>query len=371
MSLLDVYQGHAIASDQHPEEGFAGVGFALLGLIGETGGLLSAVKKKRRDPFPAYKEELLEENGDVLWYLSNVCSRVGVTLSELARFSGLLTPTDQASFGSIQINVDEKDSNDLDAALYHIAACAGAISLEYAHQRSHPTSEFIKKLGEFFHALVRIAVLEGISLEVAAARNIAKVQDRWPDNPRWGDLFDSEYDSSEQLPRRIEMLFVEQTIGDRTSVLLQCNGINIGDRLTDNRLPPDDYRFHDVFHLAYAAVLGWSPVIRSLFRVKRKSNPATDENEDGARAILIEEGVSAWIFNKASAYDFFANTSSIDYAMLKAVRSMVDGHEVAIRPLWQWEKAILSGFMIFRELRMYRRGIVVVDLNTHSLEFRR
>ena len=64
----------------------------------------------------------------------------------------------------------------------------------------------------------------------------------------------------------------------------QCNGVNTGDRLTDNALEPDDYRFHDVFHYAYAAVLTWSPVTRSLLRLKRKSKPKLDEVEDGALA---------------------------------------------------------------------------------------
>ncbi len=80
------------------------------------------------------------------------------------------------------------------------------------------------------------------------------------------------------------MVFKEKTIEGKSYVIQQCTGINIGDRLTDNRLEPDDYRFHDVFHLAYAAILGWSPVLRALFKVKRKSCPKIDENQDGARA---------------------------------------------------------------------------------------
>ena len=67
------------------------------------------------------------------------------------------------------------------------------------------------------------------------------------------------------------------------SQCLRCNGLNFGDRLTDNIVDPDGYRYHDIFHFAYAVHLGWSPVIRSLLRAKRKSVPATDENEDGGR----------------------------------------------------------------------------------------
>ena len=44
-------------------------------------------------------------------------------------------------------------------------------------------------------------------------------------------------------------------------------------------MKPDDYRFHDAFHYAYAAILGWSPVTRALFRLKRKSETDVDEGQ--------------------------------------------------------------------------------------------
>jgi hypothetical protein len=57
------------------------------------------------------------------------------------------------------------------------------------------------------------------------------------------------------------MTFKEKNVAGKTFVIQQCRGINIGDQLTDNHLEPDDYRFHDVFHLSYTAILGWSPVL--------------------------------------------------------------------------------------------------------------
>jgi hypothetical protein len=168
------------------------------------------------------------------------------------------------------------------------------------------------------------------------------------------------------------MLLKEKTTGDRrTYVLQQCQGINIGDRLTDNRILGDDYRFHDVFHLAYAAILGWSPVLRALFKVKRKSKPEIDESQDGARAILSEEGIATWIFNHGVRNNDFRTVTSLDYSLLKAVRELAKGHEVEDRPLWQWEWAILEGFRIFRKIREpeHRGGTVVADLVKHTIEF--
>lgn len=57
----------------------------LLGLYGEVGGLLSALKKKRRDEgaFFGYRAAVLEELGDVLWYLGAITRRSGISLAEV------------------------------------------------------------------------------------------------------------------------------------------------------------------------------------------------------------------------------------------------------------------------------------------------
>ena len=149
------------------------------------------------------------------------------------------------------------------------------------------------------------------------------------------------------------------------------HGINIGDRLTDNHADPDGYRFHDAFHLAYMTHLGWSPVIRSLLKLKRKSNRKIDEEEDGARAAIIEEAISTWIFNHAYTRDYFKTKQPgrLSYDLLKQVHDMVKGYEVYKCPLWQWERAILDGFSIFRDLIANRGGIVRVNLAARTIKF--
>jgi NTP pyrophosphatase (non-canonical NTP hydrolase) len=59
---------------------------ALYGLAGEIGGLFSLFKKRIRDrQIPAqFKEDLREELGDILWYLSALASKYGISLSEIA-----------------------------------------------------------------------------------------------------------------------------------------------------------------------------------------------------------------------------------------------------------------------------------------------
>jgi len=197
----------------------------------------------------------------------------------------------------------------------------------------------------------------------------AKALGRWPLEKKWGPLFDENEDQDEKLPRQFAIEFREKEVGGKVYVFQKCNGIFIGDRLTDNRVPADDYRFHDVFHLSYAAILGWSPVLRALFKVKRKSKPDIDENQDGARAILIEEGIATWVFNQGSRLQDFRAVTSLDYSLLKSIREFVKGYEVETRPLWQWELAILEGFRVFRELRANRGGTVQVDLLAHSITY--
>jgi NTP pyrophosphatase (non-canonical NTP hydrolase) len=59
---------------------------AVLGLFGEIGTLVSALKKKRRDAdaYFGYRAVVLEEMGDVLWYASAVARRGGTSLIEAA-----------------------------------------------------------------------------------------------------------------------------------------------------------------------------------------------------------------------------------------------------------------------------------------------
>ena len=124
-----------------------------------------------------------------------------------------------------------------------------------------------------------------------------------------------------------------------------------------------------MFHLAYVAVLGWSPVIRALLKLKRKGEPAVDEAQDGARATLIEEGVTTWIFGQAQRLKFFDGLKAGDLPldMLKHVREFVAGYEVQDCPLWQWEEAILQGYAAFRFLQLHRRGRLTVDLENRRL----
>jgi len=368
--FLDDYQEAAARTDQNRRGGMEGLAFPLLGLFGEVGTLLSALKKKQRDrnSYVGYSEAVIEEFGDVLWYFSNIASRASLRMSEIARqaFDDLPRGNEFQ-----QDQTRSPDSPEFEAAVIALAGKAGLFLNEFSAGRIGKDRDLLSAhLAKIFCALVLAAAVAEVDLEQAARNNIWKINSRWPRTRRYAALFDTDFSETEQLPRKIEMHIVETRIGGKTCVIQLCNGVEIGSRLTDNKIVEDDYRFHDVFHLAYAAVLGWSPCLRALLSVKRKSKPEVDEAQDGARAALIEEGVSTLVFQHALRLNYFDSLTSLDYPLLKAVHDFVTGYEVDQCPLWQWEKAILDGFEVFRKVRNRRRGIVTADLLERSITFK-
>ncbi|MER8568031.1 nucleoside triphosphate pyrophosphohydrolase family protein [Mesorhizobium sp. M0924] len=380
---LDEYQQFTIRTDRNAHPGTEGLGFVLLGLFGEVGSLLSALKKKQRDKdaFVAYHDAVIEELGDALWYFANAALRAGLSLSTLAQHaSATLEKWDYHGLARAVTFADLQQSHSLFAGpiasdiveqrLLALAGKAGRLLEDWSSGRIAANRDVLSAdLVEIFRALLIAADDAEVSLDEAVRRNVVKTLGRWPDRLDWGPLFDADFPSDEQLPRHMTMVFTERTVAGRSYVVQQLNGVNIGSRLTDNRHEPDDYRFHDVFHLAFAAILGWSPTLRALLSIKRKSRPEIDENEDGARAGIIEEGISTWIFNHGVRNADFRNVATLDYGLLKAVHELVRGYEVEARPLWQWERAILEGFRIFRDLRHHRGGAVTIDLERRTIDF--
>lgn len=380
---LSEYQRLAKRTDQNSGKGLQGLDFLLLGLFGEVGTLLSALKKRRRDKksFSGFDEAILEEFGDSLWYFTNIASRASLDLSVLAHQVTLeLSTWDSTSdnadltFGSLQANANKNGSNEsveFESALIGLAGKVGLLLNDFHLGRITNSRDALSaNLVEVFRAFISAANIADVDLAQVGQENIRKIESRWPQRKEYPPLFDERFGSLERFPREFEIQIFEESINGKLYVIQQCHGLNIGSKLTDNRMEDDDYRFHDVFHLSYLAVLGWSPVLRALFKLKRKSISKVDEAQDGARAILIEEGLSTLIFHRAGKLNYFEGITSLDYSLLKLIPEFVSGFEVDVCPLWQWEKAILDGFTVFRRLQKARRGTIVVNLNNREISFK-
>src|SRR5262249_39824362 len=105
-------------------------------------------------------------------------------------------------------------------------------------------------------------------------------------------------------------------------------------------------------------------------RRKRKSIPKIDEVEDGARAIIVEEAISLFLFNQMKSRHEFRERNSIDISLLKTVKRLADGLEVEDCTAKQWQEAIFRGYEVFRALRDNRGGVVSLDLDKPAISYR-
>ena len=251
---------------------------SLLGLVGELGDINSTFKKlvMQRDS-RRLREDLREDMGDILWYLTSLSTLYKIPLQDVAR-------------------------------------------------ESARKAERLYSQGEVNH-------------------------------------FDDDFDEEERLPRPFSVTFSEKRNGKQLLVRIIISGVIVGDILTDSAHKGDGYRFHDVFHLAYAAVLGWSPVLRGLLRRKRKSNQRIDEIEDGGRAAVVEEAIPVLVFNEAPQRAWFNEESTVNIGLLKTIIRLTAGLEVRSCTAKQWKAAILQGYLVFKELKDHCGGCVDVDLD--------
>src|SRR3954468_14692217 len=102
---------------------------------------------------------------------------------------------------------------------------------------------------------------------------------------------------------------------------------------------------------------------------KRRSNKTVDEIEDGGRAKVIDEAISALVFEHARNHNFYDGVVTIDEQLLQAIRLLTRHLEVKKVTPREWEKAILAGFEIWRKMRDARSGRVVCNLNEKTMFF--
>lgn len=385
---FDDYASLALATDRFsvdkPDIHYQKLSF---GFYGEIGSLLSALKKVRRDQLEITEQEQARiELGDALWYLTSLARLCGVSGDELGHAAYrslrlLLGAGPSRHQGAVHLNQlhglaaarEPQLVRQKDGLLRQAGLQAGIlVSYDWKVMSGQAKSWLSALMGDCLAQIALLCVAFKLDLSDVARSNLNKTFDRWPTPARRKYVLPPQKGEPwEQFEAKYVVTFRERPPGGKR-VIQQIKGLNVGDPLTDNMEPGDGYRFHDVFHLAYAAHLGWSPVIRALLKLKRKSDKKVDENEDGARAIIIEEGIATWIFNDAKRRKFYRDIQSqrLDWAILQQVRSMVQGFEVRDVPLWQWEVAILDGFRVFRELLDNKGGVVTVDIAKHALHYR-
>lgn len=400
---------------------------AIYGLAAEIGSLLSAIKKAilaaQADEAPVAarkRQEVKEEIGDVLWYtvllgqqsnndagfdvftndISNLLKENSAGNERAAKIETALTPERQASFlqkGEAFITKDDVTLDEYQQLAFMTARTGGgqlervclAVLSQLGAEVLRTTLPAIELnlnqklvdrdlnvvLGEIVWHLAALATLSGLKLGEIANANREKVTRRYGlGQPT--SLHDGIYPQHEQFPRKFDVAFVTVRKGRSR---MYFNGRPLGNDLTDNAAEEDGYRFHDVMHLAILAKLGWSPVIRKLMGLKRKSDPKIDEVQDGARSEIAEELIVKLIHSEGTALveglddresrPMFTHGGMISFGFLQQLPRLARGLEAADNQLWEWEEAILVGSRLFHSLRRAGQGTVTIDLEARTINF--
>jgi NTP pyrophosphatase (non-canonical NTP hydrolase) len=329
----------------------------ILGVLGELGSLATVMKKQIRDgnTYTAALADLAEECGDVLWYLAAIATHYGLDFGLVVGDTADHKPTTGTN-GHLWSLIE---------AVMHLNSILAADDEFFAVDGEN----LADPLGETAQMVLHAIKLEGLQLSQVLEENLRKTKGLFGETSGPAPIRDAHCPEYEQLPRAGLIQFIERPRGAVPEVLMRMNGLTIGDRLTDNSADPDGYRYHDALHLGYVAVLGWSPVTRALLRLKRKHDPKLDEQQDGARAIIIEEAITQQIFNHARDHKLFKDIKRLDYGLLKWVQKMVRGLEVEACSAIDWQRAILEGYRAFRELHDNSGGVLIIDAEHRTLRY--
>lgn len=322
---IDRYQELAALTDLYAQKGVdpRGLSVPMLGLAGEAGTLLVAQKKAFRDTDRAVEdpEFVAAELGDVLWYAATVARHCDLKLQQIAADAAAHAEADQRELAFLRALPDDLPL--LDQKYPDVERFPRRFVIRFQQQQVGPRQQPRAKL------------------TLAAASPNAFPDGAIP------NYFGTDKTQGFNVPD------------------------NFGAALSDNSRRVDHYRFHDALHLGFLAVLGWSPVTRSLLQLKRRSDITVDEDEDGARAIFAEEGMAAVLAKRASARQGFRTERSVDDDTVEMLTTVLEDLEVSQMPPALWRRAVVQGFAVLRALTDSGGGYVVVDLDERTLTFSR
>ncbi|GGO92904.1 hypothetical protein GCM10011584_30390 [Nocardioides phosphati] len=287
----------------------------LLGLAGEVGSLFVEQKKRYRgdSKISNWQAFVAEELGDLLWYSSAVCRHLGA---------------------------------DIDTVMKGDADRLQGVEPVNRAQRHKPFDATFPQEERFPRQL-----------------QLRFVEDRSSGEPKVTmTLIDA-------VPNAFPDGAIPLATGDMPKMKGYTVGQQLGDQVDNNSHRDDAYRYHDAIHLGFLAVLQWSPNLRNLLRIKRKSVPTIDDNEDGARAVFAEEGLAAILAKQAFVNDDYLEVRKVPEELLELIASVTDDLEVSILSVWLWAEAICQGFQVLRLLALNRGGFVLADLDAGQLRY--
>ena len=350
--------------------------------------------------------------------LQNVRTRYDIKFQGRAAKIGCYTPSETtirtdivADFSDYQFKASQFSELNLhgpDGLIAPLCGLAGATGTILEKLKEESGSHdlrvhrdfFRKELGDLLWYLSAVATASSLNLGDIAQENLARACDLYPlSTEPLTELFktlsslDDPSEPTECFPRQMVIGFEEHPSFDGPPVAKQTityvapnafpkgpqkirgklQGFKIdaplGDQTTDNSRRADGYRYHDAIHMGFMAVLGWSPTMRMLLRLKRRSKIATDRDEDGARAIYTEEGLAAILARLAPRRMGFLGENAVDGEIIATAQALVRDTEAQALPGWLWRRAISQGFIAMHNLDQNKGGYLTIDLDEREVTY--
>lgn len=338
----------------------------LRGLFGEVGSVMSVAKKYRREHkvYTNFRSNLTEELGDVFWYFTALAQHLNLLPCDLDGFISETKVDNVSSKKKLTKQEKEEKHKKSMAGICHYAAGLLKIEQMIPEKQHAYMKRFLK---HYFSILDKYQICFSHVLKMNIKKTdscFTKFKDQ---NLSSFPTFDCEYEEKERLPRKFKIEIIEN---NDKMVKILFDGHQLGDMLNDNIDVEDGFRYHDVIHFSHLAILHWSPTMRGFLHRKRKSNKKVDENQDGGRAIVIEEGLTAWLFSRAKDANYFEGHKEIPMDILKTIQEFVRGYEVEQCPMNLWKHCIIRGYDVFRDVKKHRGGLIFGDMEKRTLEFR-
>lgn len=86
---------------------------------------------------------------------------------------------------------------------------------------------------------------------------------------------------------------------------------------------------------------------------------------------MIDEGIAALVFAYAKTHNWLKDVTDIDYQLLRTIKGISSLFEVKECSMHDWQKAILLGFDIWREVLSNNGGKIFVDLDAQSMGYQK
>lgn len=231
-----------------------------------------------------------------------------------------------------------------------------------------------EELGDVLWYIAAIAAHNELELEEIAADNLHKTIDRF-EHIKLEDVPRLDQSYHERFPDSFIVEFIEEAGEyDLLNVKMLWHDSPggpkpLGDPLTDNSRQPNNYRYHDVFHLGHVAFLGWSPVIRQLMGLKRRSDALVLDAEDRGRPQVAEEAITLIVYNYAKGNSMLKASDRIDTDLLNTIKQLSVDLEVAVATSAQWETTIIESYKVFHQVVENKGGKVLVSPALRKLSY--